>query len=287
MDPARPPAWIGRPPGDAEAWVARFDPMALPVLPSTATALEQWRAREEAADAHMLSETIAADPLMALKVFVHVAGVRSGRGASGRGGDAETVTAALVLLGIGPFFRAFGPQQTVDEWLAAHPPAQAGFDAVLRRAYRAAAFALAFAAHRLDPDAAVIHAAALLHEAPELLLWLHAPALALEMAARQAADPGLRSARVQREVLHAELADIGQAMLRRWQLPPLLVRITDDRHADDAQVRSVLLAVRLARHTAQGWDNPALPDDVQEISRLLQLGEAPTLRLLRGIDDGG
>lgn len=284
MDPARSSPFMTRPPGDADAWVARFDPLALPVLPTTAALLEQWRANEEAADAHVLAESIAADPLMTLKVFVHVAGLRGGRQA---GGDAETVTAALLLLGIAPFFRAFGPQQTVDDWLAPHPRAQAGFDAVLRRAYRAAAFALAFAVHRLDPDAAVIHAAALLHEVAELLLWLHAPALATEMAARQAAEPGLRSARVQREVLHAELPDIGQAMLRRWQLPPLLVRITDDRHADDAQVRSVLLAVRLARHTAQGWDNPALPDDVQEIARLLQLGEAPTLRLLRGIDEGG
>ncbi len=287
MDSVRPPPFLIRPPNDADAWVARFDPSALPVLPATAVAIEQWRANEDAADAHTLSQTIVADPLMTLKVLVHVAILR-GRRQDGRpGGDAETVTAALVLLGIGPFFRAFGPQPTVDDWLATRPQAQAGFSAVLRRADRAATFALAFAAHRLDPDAAVIHEAALLHEAAEMLLWLHAPELAAEIAARQAADPSLRSARVQREVLHAELADIGQAMLRRWQLPPLLVRITDDRHADDAQVRSVLLAVRLARHTAQGWDNPALPDDVQDIGRLLQLGQAPTLRLLRGIDDAG
>lgn len=287
MDSSRPTPFLTRSPGDAEAWVAWFDPAALPVLPATAAAIEQWGADEDAVDAHALSETIAADPLMTLKVLVHVASLRRGRQGGWRGGDAETVIAALVLLGIGPFFRTFGAQQTVDDWLAPHPLAQAGFASVLRRAYRAAGFALAFAAHRLDPDAAVIHEAALLHEAPELLLWLHAPALATEIAARQAADPCLRSALLQRQVLGAELADIGQAMLRRWQLPPLLVRITDHRHADDAQVRSVLLAVRLARHTANGWDNPALPDDVQEIARLLQLGEAPTRRLLRGIDDMG
>ena len=40
-------------------------------------------------------------------------------------------------------------------------------------------FALAFAVHRMDHDAPVIHAAALLHDFAELLLWLHAPVLSL------------------------------------------------------------------------------------------------------------
>jgi hypothetical protein len=51
------------------------------------------------------------------------------------------------------------------------PEALAGVRAVLRRAHRAAAFALGFAAHRLDPDAAVIHEATLLHNFAEVLLW--------------------------------------------------------------------------------------------------------------------
>ena len=50
------------------------------------------------------------------------------------------------------------------------------------------------------------------------------------------------------------------------------MHITDDRHAGHRQVRNVRLAIRVARHSAQGWDNPALPDDVAEIGRLLQLG---------------
>jgi HD-like signal output (HDOD) protein len=277
------PPFVSRPPGDAEAWVGLFDPSSLPVLPATAIALEAWRTQEDSADAHGLTAAIDGDPLMTLKLLAHVAALRRGR-ASGHGGDAETVTAALVLLGIGPFFRAFGPQPTTHDWLAAQPGALEGFRAVLRRGERAAAFALAFAAHRMDPDAQVIHEAALLHGVAELLLWLRAPTLAEAVARRQAADPTLRSAQAQREVLNAELADIEQGMLRRWRLPPMLVRITDERHAGDPQVRNVVLAVRLARHSAQGWDNPALPDDMRDIGQLLQLGEAPTRRLLLDID---
>jgi HD-like signal output (HDOD) protein len=63
-------------------------------------------------------------------------------------------------------------------------------------------------------------------------------------------------------VLHIELHDLQQALMRTWHLPELLVRINDERHAETAQVRNVQLAVRLARHTARGWDNAALPDDV-------------------------
>jgi HD-like signal output (HDOD) protein len=85
-------------------------------------------------------------------------------------------------------------------------------------------------------------------------------------------------------VLNVELADVQQALMRAWHLPELLVRISDDRHADSAQVRNVLLAIRLARHTAQGWYNAALPDDVRDIAALLNLGHEPALKLLRDLD---
>jgi hypothetical protein len=63
------------------------------------------------------------------------------------------------------------------------------------------------------------------------------------------------------------------------------VAITND-HASSvtAQVRNVQLAIRVARHSAQGWDNPALPDDLREIGLMLQLSPEPTQRLLLEID---
>jgi HD-like signal output (HDOD) protein len=137
----------------------------------------------------------------------------------------------------------------------------------------------------MDHDAAVIHEAALLHDFTELLLWLRAPALALEVKHRQQADPELRSATVQRTCLHIDLSELQQALMAAWRLPTTLVRITGGQaQAESPQWRNVRLAIRVARHSAMGWDNPALPDDVAEIGRLLQLGPEPTLRLLREID---
>jgi HD-like signal output (HDOD) protein len=280
---ATPPSPIVRVPRDVEGWVRCFDPAALPVLSGTAQMLEELRPNEDQVDAHLLAETVSADPLLTLKVLAHVARLRRGRD-DGTRGHPETVTAALVLLGIGPFFRTFGPQLTVEEVLGDQPAALAGFNEVLLRSHRAANFALGFAVHRMDHDAPVIHEAALLHDFAELLLWLRAPALAQAIADRQAADPTLRSATVQRELLNVELADLQHALMLEWHLPPLLVRISDDRHVDSDQVRNVALAIRVARHSSRGWDNAALPDDVTDIANLLHLGNDPVWRLLQELD---
>ena len=267
---------------DLQAWTARLAAAPLPVLADTAARIEHWRANEDAADAHRLAAALRDDPLMSLKLLAHVGTQRSAR----RSADPQTLTAALLLLGISPFFRAFGPQTTVEQHLQGQPEALRGLREVLQRAHRSAAFALAFAVHRMDPDAAVIHAAALLHDFAEMLLWLHAPALALRIAERQRDDPALCTLQVQREALNIELQDLQQALMRAWCLPELLVRLNDDRHADTAQVRNVVLAVRVARHSARGWDDAALGDDVRDIAALLNLAETPTRTLLRDIDGG-
>jgi len=130
----------------------------------------------------------------------------------------------------------------------------------------------------------VLHEAAQLHDFTEMLLWLHAPELALELQRRQRADATLRSSTVQREVLHAELNDIQHVLMQLWRLPEILVRITDDRDAVHPQVRTVLLAIRVARHSMQGWDNAAIPDDLRDIGSLLMLNAEAVRRLLQDID---
>jgi HD-like signal output (HDOD) protein len=261
-------------------WVRYFDLVELPVLSSTAAALEDLRLIEDDVDARTIAEAISRDPLMILKLLAFVAT----QGANRRLNDAETATEALVLMGITPFFRAFGPQPTIETHLAAHPAALEGLSRVLERGDRAGRFAAAFAVHRGDHDAVVLHEAALLHDFAEMLLWLHAPELALEIRQRQAADPTLRSCVIQRELLNATLNEIQVALMVRWRLPEILVRITDERQAENSQVRTVLLAIRVARHTMDGWDNAAVPDDVRDISSLLMLNQASTRHLLGDID---
>jgi HD-like signal output (HDOD) protein len=270
-----------RPLRDLAAWTNHFRRAEIPVLRETIDALDALRANEERTDANGIGEMIGGDPLMTLKVLVHVGEHRGRSVVTG----AETVIAALVMMGIPPFFRTFATPEAVEDRLAWSADALAGVRRVLRRAHRGARFALAFAIHRADPDAASIHAAALLHEFADLLLWCHAPRLALRIRDLQDADPALRSSVAQKHILNIELAELQQALVTAWRLPTLLAEETQrEPHPGSAGARTVALAARLARHVADGWDNAAVPDDVAEIAEFLHLSSVAALDLLTGVD---
>lgn len=273
-------------PRDLAAWTACLRDRHVPVMAPTHAEIRQLAELEEAracVDAQMLAQVISSDPLMSILVLAHAGKNRPRQQVT----DAETVTAAVMMMGIGPFFTAFGDLPTVEERLAAHPEALEGLRQVIQRAQRAGQFALGFANHRMDTDAAAIHTAASLHDFAEMLLWCHAPALAGEIVRRQQGNHSLRSAAVQQEVLNTTLPHIEQALMRAWHLPELMIQLTDDgeHHALVApQRRIVQLAVRLARHSAISWDDPALPEDLQDIADILSLSVRATERLLRDLD---
>jgi len=267
---------------DLAAWTSHFQAAQIPVLESSAHALEALRERQDddEVDANLIGEMVAGDPLMTLRVLVHAAARRSPRMVT----DTQTVTAAVVMMGVTPFFRDFGPPPTVEDRLQGEPASMQGLQTVLRRSHRAARFAIGFAVHRMAPDAALIHQAALLHDFAELLLWCEAPKLALDVANAQHADPALRSSVAQRAVLNVELADLQQSLLRAWRLPQFLIMATDARHADHPSVKTVALAVRLARHSVRGWENAALPDDFSAAAELLNLSIDAARQLILDID---
>jgi HD-like signal output (HDOD) protein len=124
-----------------------------------------------------------------------------------------------------------------------------------------------------------------LHDFAEVLLWCHAPRLALEIEQRQRADSTLRSAHAQREVLNVQLCDLEQALMKAWRLPELLRLLTNDRLSTAPRVRNVLLATALARHSQHGWDNAALPDDITALAALLNLAPGSVWGLIRDLDE--
>lgn len=195
-------ASLTQPLRDLAAWTEHFRRAEIPVRAPTAEAIEAMRENEDAVDAKAIGEMVSHDPLMTLKVLAYAATHRPARMVT----DIETVTATLVMMGISPFFRAFGLQPTVDQALAAQPEALHGLAEVIERAHRGATFALAFAVHRMDPDAPLLHETALLHDFAEMLLWCHAPTLVLQIRSAQRADPTLRSAAIQKQLLNVELA---------------------------------------------------------------------------------
>ena len=96
----------------------------------------------------------------------------------------------------------------------------------------------------------------------------------------QHADKSLRSAAVQEEVLGFKLLDLQKELVEAFQLPPLLSKLMQDGASSEQRVRNVTLAVNLARHSANGWDDAALPDDYTDIAELLRMDVAKVMRIV-------
>ena len=63
-------------------------------------------------------------------------------------------------------------------------------------------------------------------------------------------------------------------------LPELLVAMNDPTQASSPAVRTVALAIRLARHSAETWEDPALPDDYIDIAALLRVSPQRVMEMV-------
>ena len=265
---------------DLAAWTAFFGRAGIPVLRETAETLEALRGEEDANDANSIGEVLSRDPLMTLKVLAHEAAHRGARVVRA----SETMTEAIVMMGVTPFFHAFGKQSIVEDGLAGYGPALTGLNRAVSRARRSADFALAFATHRCDPQAAAIYTAALLHDFAEMLLWCHAPRLAHEAAERQQADDAVSSAAAQREVLNMELRGLQASLVNAWQLPALLSMAGAGALANSQTgPRIVSLSTRMSSHAEVGREDSALDKDLEDLARLLELSVGATLQFIKQI----
>jgi HD-like signal output (HDOD) protein len=184
------------------------------------------------------------------------------------------------MIGIGPFFRAFSELPIIEDRLRDYPQALLGLLKAIGRARRAAHWAREWAIQRRDMDVDEITLATLLHDVAELMMWIYAPKLALKFRDAQRAAPNRRSALIQEEVFGLPLYKLKLALAETWHLPALVAQLLDDRQAENPRVRNVKLAVDLARHAANGWTDPALPDDFKAIRDLLHVNQEALLRHL-------
>lgn len=247
------------------AYVEYLTGADLPVLRHTRRQLDEARADSDRVTARQLSQIVLQDPLMAVKVLYYI---QPFRGRSLRS-DITTVGGAIMMLGIEPFFNKFSDLVTVEDRLADQPEALLGAIRTIRRVQRAAHWANDWALWRHDLNIEEVTMATLLHDLAEILAWCFAPSLSIEVQRRQRADRTLRSATAQEAVFGITIRDLQIALNRAWHLPELLQRLTDDNQDEIRRVRNVVLATNLARHSANGWDDAALPDDFREIADLL------------------
>ena len=259
-----------------DSWVAYFSQAQLPVLRHTVTELEKLRENAEFANGRVLSSVILQDPLMTLRVLAYIESHRR----KSQNADITTIERALMMIGIEPFFREFKDLPLVEDSLKPYPKALLGLLKVMARARHASRWAREWALVRHDLDVDEITVATLLYDVAEILMWCFAPILALQVRDMQTKDRTLRSQTAQQMIYNITLPDLQLELARLWHLPELLATLMDRNNAENPRVQNVTLAVDLARHSANGWDDAALPDDYAAIEALLHVSHENLMQRL-------
>lgn len=263
-----------------QAWVEVLGAQEVPVLRQTFRSMVDAHQRIDWINAREITQFVLHDPLMTLRVLSYLhesVGKRQMQ-------EITTVGNAIVMLGINPFFRHFEKLAVIEDVLKPHPQALLQLIQLIRRAQVAQRWAFNWATWRYDKRAEEVAIAALLHDAAEIVLLCFAPQKALEILALKKANPTARSAQIQEHVLGFHLLDLQLALCHHWHLPDLLTQLMDDEHAENSRVQNVKLATDLARHSANGWDDPALPDDYAAIEKLLNISHEELMSWIKPKD---
>lgn len=263
------------------SWVATLSQSELPVLKHTARELAELRSDDNKLSAHAIANIIASDPLMTVKLLRYLQ-LHKRRAQSS---EVMQVEQALLMLGIEPFFKYVAAEPLIETLLKPHIVALPPLLRVVHRAHRASEYAYDWAVQLRDLHYEEVRIAALLHDMAEMLMWCFAPDKMLEIRQIQLNDKSLRSRDVQQQILGCTLNELQHELTVQWKLPELLLNLLDESCMKQTRVRNVALAVNLARHSSNGWDDAALPDDYKDIGELLRL-PADEVMLMIGADAG-
>lgn len=264
-----------------EQWVSYLSQTDLPVLKQTARDLASLRDDQNKLSARGVAQVIAVDPMMTVKVLRYLQMHKRRSQQS----EVVQVEQALIMMGVEAFFTKIPPQPLVQEVMQGHTGALIHLLHVIHRAHRASEYAYDWAVRLTDLHFEEIRIGALLHDLAEMLMWCFAPKQMLEIRAMQQQDKTLRTRAVQEQVFGFNLLDMQKQLVKSWQLPELLLNLMDDEFTNHQRVRNIMLAVNLARHSANGWDDAALPDDYRDIAALLRM-KPEQVMLMIGVEAG-
>ena len=254
--------------GTLSQWLSFLETALLPVSRNSLADLEMLRLDEKQLSVLTVARIVLRDPILTAHVLRYLQNHRS------RHQETEIIEVeqALLVLGLDAFYqKVLGGLGAIEDQLSAHPAALTNLQRVERRAERAAEYAREWAIRLNDRHFGEVYVAALLHDLAEMLLWIFAPLHLLKIREAQQMDKTLRSQDVQEEVLGFTVRALQRELVIRWGLPHLLVMLMEDEHAASSRVRNVTLAVNLACHSDNGWDDAALPDDYNDIGLLLRM----------------
>lgn len=266
-----------------DTWVEFLSQHELPVLRQTERSLNKAHANIDFIKDREISTIVLSDPLMTVRVLAFLrANVGKAKKAKSDESDGSlpSLAHATQVLGMNPFFKHFEKLNVIEELHKSNPKALLQTVQAFRRAQRASAFAFNWAVWRYDPGTEEITMSALLYDLAEVLAWCFAPQRMQKVLELRTANPSIPNDMIEKPVFGFTLLELQRALCEAWHLPPLLLQASDPSFAETGRIQTVKLASRLARHSAQGWDNPALEQDFSEITRLLDITRAALMTRL-------
>jgi len=233
----------------------RLQPGVVPIFRHTHATLIRFGVRREHVTAREVATEILSDPL-ATFYTLHTINKRISERS-----DAEvcTVEHALMMQGIGAYLDAARRLPIFeDSPFSRDPRALAAVHALARSAQHAAWQARDFAVLHSDIRAEEVQVAALLHFAPELLIWLRMPEQAIRLRRQRRR---LSNVEAETSVLGDSLDNLRLPLLKNWNIPPLTLDLLSPVNAD--RPRQVILSacLEIARISERGWWHERLNDD--------------------------
>lgn len=258
-------------------WVTFLSEVEIPVLKHTARSLTILQQDDQHLCARGIAHVIKCDPLMTVKLLRFLQQNKHSRQKQ----EVVEVEQVLMMLGLENSLKNVPAYPLVEETLGKQKmEALVCLLRVIRRSNQASSYAFEWAVHLSDLHFEEIRIAALLHDIAELLMWCFSPIEMLKIRSMQQQDRTLRSYVAQKQVFGFTLDELKSELVIKWSLPKILITLMDEQHAELVRVRNVSLAVNLARHAANGWDDAALPNDYREIGELLKLDVDEVISLI-------
>jgi HD-like signal output (HDOD) protein len=252
-------------PGDLSGWAHFLSKGSLPMLASTHNALSSLKLKDDSLLPSELAVMILRDPLFTATIIKHLQINKNKL----RIVDITTIEHAIMMLGIEPFYKNFGDTLTIDESFQTNPLVKNSIFKVARRSYVASRIAQDWAAKAKDIESEEIQVAALIHDVAEILLWMKAPAHAFLIKKLMQENPTMRSEDAQKKILGISLVNVEIEICTNWGMPDILLNLLKTRQHHNQRMAFVELSVKLSRHCATDWSNPARPDDWNDISNYI------------------
>lgn len=225
----------------------RFKAGPLPIFRHTNEMLVIFSRQREQIGTREIAHKILADPL-ATFYLLHNINLRAGERS---GAEVNTVENALMMQGIGAFFDVAKRWPILEETPAGYNPRTlTALQMLSRRAQHAAWQARDFSVLHSDVRAEEVQVAALLHYAPELLLWLRNPALAIALQRKRRKMP---TGEAETAVLGQPMYEFRQSVLRLWNIPPVILDMLSTHHAERTRNIMVNACLDIADRSDHGW----------------------------------